>query len=209
MRAASLLDVLKGKLADVCDKPEVAVVMRSPRWSTHWRLCNVAGVHAYRTPRGWCTDLAFRDLPAGVPAVIGNSLPFATREEALDNALLKLFICAETEKAWLADFDARMRWFAFDGIMVPVDPDYLPGRAVELAREGYTRDHVLGRLAYLRHVVSGDEPVTEESFAAADGETRQRVAIVSEIAMSLGLNEFTPADGPWAEYMPTVPGPMQ
>ncbi|SFM31081.1 hypothetical protein [Methylobacterium pseudosasicola] len=127
----------------------------------------------------------------------------------MDNAVLKLFICAETEKAWMADFHANMRWFAFDGIMVPVDPDYLPGRGAELAREGYTRDHALGRLAYLRHIVSGDEPVTEEAFAAANDEIRQRLAIVCEIAMSLGLTEFTLADGLWSEYMPTVPGPMQ
>lgn len=209
MQAASLLDALRGKLSDAAEKPELAAIMQSPKWSTHWRLCNVAGVHAYETPQGWRADLAFRDLPAGVPMLIGNSVPCGSREEAMDGAIFKLSICAETEKAWLANFDATMRWFAFDEIMMPVDPDYLPGRAADLAREGYTQADARGRLAYLRHVICGDEPLTNAAVDAADEETRERLVVVCEIAMSLGLTEFTLADGVWAEYMPTAPGPMQ
>jgi hypothetical protein len=209
VRAASLLETLKAKLSDATDKPELVAIMQSPKWSTHWRLCNVVGVHAYETPQGWRADLAFRDLPAGVPTLIGYSVPCTTREEAMDGAVFKLSICAETQKAWLANFEDTMRWFAFDEINFPVDPDYLPVRAAELAREGYTRDHALGRLAYLRHVISGDEPLTEAAVGAADEETRERLSIVCEIAMSLGLTEFTLADGVWAEFMPTAPGPMQ
>lgn len=127
----------------------------------------------------------------------------------MDGAVFKLSICAETEKAWLADFEATMRWFPFDEIMIPVDPDYLSGRAAELAREGSTQDDALGRLAYLRHVFSGDEPLTSAAVDAADEETRERLAILCEIAMSVGLTEFTLTDAVWAEHMPTAPGPMQ
>lgn len=35
MRAASLLDALKGKLSDTSDKPKLTAIIQSPKWSTH------------------------------------------------------------------------------------------------------------------------------------------------------------------------------
>ena len=208
-QAASLFNLLERGLREANPAPEHTAISQSPKWSKHWRLCNVAGVHAYETAQGWRADLAFTDLPAGIPTLIGNSIPLPTREEAIESAVFKLSVCAESERAWLADFDETMLWFAFDEITMAVDPDYLPGRAVELAREGYTQDMARGRLAYLRHLISGDEPLTEAAFAAAAPELQERFPIVCQIAMALGLTEFTLADGVWAEYMPTAPGPMQ
>ena len=209
MRAASLLDALKGKLTNAAEKPELSAIMQSPKWSTHWRLCNVAGIHAYETPQGWHADLAFRNLPAGVPTLIWDSVPCGTHEEAVDGAVFELSISAETEKAWLANLDATMRWLTFDETMMPVDPDYLPGRGADLAREGYTQADALERLTYLRDGIFGDEPLTNAAVKSFDEEIRERLAIVCEIAMSLGLTEFTLADGVWAEHTPTAPGPMR
>jgi hypothetical protein len=141
-----------------------------------------------------------------VPTLIRDSVPCGTREEAVDGAVFELSISAETEKAWLANLDATMRWLTFDETVMPVDPDYLPGRAADLAREGYTQADALGQPAYLRDGIFGDQPLTDAAGEAVDEETRERIAIVCEIAMSLGLTEFTLADGAWAEYTPTAPG---
>jgi hypothetical protein len=186
---------------------EHATTMQAATASPHWRLSNVGGVHVYETGRGWYADIVFEALPVGVPTVIGNAVPCGTREEAMRSAVRNLSLCAEREKAVIANFDAMMRWFVFDEIEVPVDPDYLPGIAAKLAAEGYTQEECLGRLAYLRHVISGDEPVTQGPCEAADEKTRERPAVVCEIAMALGLTQFSPADGVWADYAPALPGP--
>ncbi|MGY2049161.1 hypothetical protein [Methylobacterium sp. JK268] len=206
-RAAALLETLKGKLVDASGAVEHAATMQAASSSPHWRLSNVAGVHLYETARGWYADIAFQDLPVGVPTVIGNAAPYGTRQEALQSAVRNLSLCAEREKVVMANFDTTMRWFVFDEIEVLVDPDYLPGIAAKLAGEGYTQEDVLGRLAYLRHVISGDEPLTKEVAEAADEKTRERLAVVCEIAMALGLTQFSVADGVWADHVPASPGP--
>ncbi len=129
---------------------EHATTMQAATASPHWRLSNVAGVHVYETARGWYADIVFEGLPVGVPTVIGNAVPCGTREEAMRSAVRNLSLCAEREKAVIANFDTMMRWFMFDEIEVPVDPGYLPGIAAKLAAEGYTQEECLGRLAYLR-----------------------------------------------------------
>jgi len=207
-RAAALLETLKGKLIDASKAVERSATMQAATSSPHWRLSNVAGVHLYETASGWNADIAFEDLPVGVPTVIGNAVPCTSRQDALQSAIRNLSLCAEREKAVMANFDTVMRWFVFDDIEVPVDPDYLPGIAAKLADEGHTYEDALGRLAYLRHVISGDEPVTKEAVEAVDDETRERLAIDCEIAMALGRTQFSMADGVWADYASASPNPM-
>ncbi|CAO4164120.1 hypothetical protein IHEIED_00302 [Methylorubrum populi] len=181
--------------------------MQAATASPHWRLSNVAGVHVYEVVGGWNADLAFEDLPVGIPTLIGNAAPCGSRQAALESAIRQLSLCAEREKQHMASFDTRMRWFVFDEIELPIDPDYLPGVAARLAAEGYTEEQVRGRLAYLRHVISGDAPITEENVEAASPKTRERLAVVCEVAMALGRTQFSAADGVWADYAQEGPSP--
>ncbi|MEH3147579.1 MAG: hypothetical protein PGN34_20035 [Methylobacterium frigidaeris] len=209
MRAGSLLHALKDKLVDASGASEKHMTMQAATSSPHWRISNVAGVHVYQVEGGWHADLAFKDLPSGVPAIIGTAVPVATRREALESAVNQLSLCVEREKTFIDEVGKeRLRYFVFDEVEVPVDPDYLPDVRARLAREGYTAEEATGRLAYLRHVISGDEPVTSEACEATDHETRTSLVIACEIAMALGRTQFTPEDGTWADYMPTVPGMM-
>lgn len=92
----------------------------------------------------------------------------------------------------------------FDHVEISIEPLEISGMVEGLAREGYGPEQVVGRLAYLRHSIAGDEPPTLDVFQAADEEMRRKLMV----AMALGRTQFTPADGSWADHMATVPGMM-
>lgn len=207
-RAASLLEQLKGKLVDASETVETPMTMQAATSSPHWRLSNVAGVHVYEADGGWSADLAFENLPAGVPSVIGNAVPCGSHRAALECAVRLLSLCAEREKSFLANFDTSMRWFVFDEVEVPVDPEYLSGVATRLAQDGFTAEQACERLAYLRHVISGDGPVTGERVDAASPRIRERLAVACEVAMALGRTQFSLADGVWPDYQAATPVSM-
>ena len=64
----------------------------------YWRLSNVAGVHVYRIAEGWHADLAFRNLPVGVPTLVGSVVAMGTREDALACAVRQLTLCQAREE---------------------------------------------------------------------------------------------------------------
>ncbi|BAQ48054.1 hypothetical protein [Methylobacterium aquaticum] len=147
-RAAALLEILKGRLVDAGGAIEHATTMQATTASPHWRLSNVGGVHVYETSRGWDANIAFEELPVGVPTVIENAVPYGTPQEVLQSTIQNLSLRAEREKVAIANFDTMMRWFVFDEIELPVDPDYLAGIAAKLDAEGYTQEESLGRLVH-------------------------------------------------------------
>lgn len=207
-RAAMLLEHLKGRLIDAGRAIEKPMTMQAATASTHWRLSKVSGVHVYESGDGWNADLTFEGLPLGIPAVIGNAVPCASRIAALESAVRQLSLCAEREKVFQASFDTSMRWFVFDEVEVPVDPAYLPDVAARLAEKGFTAEQASERLAYLRHVIAGDGPVTGDKIEAAPPRTRERLAVACEVAMALGRTQFSLADGEWADYAVPAPVPM-
>ena len=206
--AASLFDVLRRKLVDASGAVERPMTMQAATSSPHWRISNVAGVHVYEVARGWNADVAFKDLPPGVPALTGSAVPLPSRQAALESAVRQLSLCAEREKVMMPGSDARSVYFVFDDIEVSVDPDRLLELRPQLAREGYTVEQAEGRLAYLRHVISEDVPLDKENVRDTDEETLTRLVVACEIALALGRNQFSVADGVWADYMPTAPGIM-
>lgn len=207
-QAAALLGHLKGKLIDAGEAVETPMTMQAATASPHWRLSNVAGVHVYEAGGGWNADLAFENLPIGIPAVIGNAVPCATRATSLESAVRLLSLCAEREKTFMASFDTAMRWFVFDEIEVPVDPSYLLGVAARLAGDGFTVEQACHRLAHLRHVISADAPVTVDKVAAASPKVRERLAVACEVAMALGRTQFSREDGDREDYEAAAPVPM-
>ncbi|GAN50232.1 hypothetical protein ABID82_000634 [Methylobacterium sp. PvP062] len=206
--AASLLEHLKGRLVDASEAVETTMTMQAATASPHWRLSNVAGVHVYEADGGWNADLVFENLPLGVPVVTGNAVPCATRRAALESAIRQLSVCAEREKHYLASFDTAMRWFVFDEVEVPVDPDYLPGVAARLADDGFTVEQACRQLARLRRIISGDGPVTADKVAAASAKDRESLAVACEVAMALGRTQFSFVDVAWADYEAEAPVPM-
>ncbi|MCJ2026445.1 hypothetical protein [Methylobacterium sp. J-067] len=207
-RAAFLLGDLRRKLGSSDDALETVVTARAEASMPYWRLSNVAGVHVYRMAEGWHADLAFRNLPVGVPALVGSAVPWGTREEALACAVRQLTLCQGREEIPLPETVDTWPLFVFDHVEMPIEPSEIPGMVESLAREGYGDEQVVGRLAYLRQAIAGDEPLTLETFHAADEEMRRKLMVACMVAMALGRTQFTPADGIWADHMPTVPRMM-
>ncbi|MGZ7865844.1 hypothetical protein ACXR8U_09400 [Methylobacterium radiotolerans] len=207
-RAAAVLEVLRGKLVDASDAVEHAVTTQATTSFPQWMLANVVGVHIYEVRGGWNADLAFKDLPLGVPSVTGNAVPCTSREAALDSAVRQLSLCAERDKAYRDSPRDRFRWFVFEEIEVPVDPDYLSRAAADVARDGDTLEQVLEEMARLRLEISSDESVTGPIFEAADIEDRERLCILCEKAMALGVTQFSLADELRSDYAVAAPGPM-
>lgn len=204
-RAAFLFGKLKLQVIDASGTVEKPTTMQAATSSPHWRISNIAGVHVYRTAVGWNADIAFKDLPIGVPALVGNAVPCGSRDDALASAIRQLSMCVEREKVLMAGFDTRLVYFVFDEIEVPIDPDYLPDVRAAMAREGHTLEEALGKLAHLRHVVGGDGPLTKEGVDAADEDTRAELCKACEIAMALGRTQFSLEDGVWSDYAPAGP----
>jgi hypothetical protein len=209
-RAAFLLGKLKLELVDASDAVETPMTMQAATSSPHWRISAVAGVHVYKTTDGWNADLAFKGMPPGVPALIGNAVPCASRKDALESALRQLSLCAEREKVLMANSDTRStRWFKFDGVEIGIDAGQLPAMAISLARDGYSSFMAAGRLALMRHAIADDEELTAANLEASSPEVRARFQVACTVAMALGRTQFTLADGVWADYAPTPPGPMR
>lgn len=206
-RAAFLFGKLKLQLVDAGGAVEEPATMQAATSSPHWRISNVAGVHVYKTTEGWNADLAFKDLPPGVPPVIGNAVPCSSRQEALQSAVGQLSMCAEREKLPIPGSDTRTRWFKFDGIEIGIDADQLPAMAIRLARDDYTPFMAAGRLALMRHVIADDEEMTAAMLQSSSPEVQARFRVACTVAMALGRTQFTLADGVWSDYEPASPGP--
>jgi hypothetical protein len=74
-----------------------------------WRISKVAGVHVYREREGWHPDVVFKDLPRGVPTILGSPELYPTRQEALRGAIDHLSILAVNDKMPLPDTEDG-RW---------------------------------------------------------------------------------------------------
>ena len=207
-RAAFLLGDLRRKLGSPDDAIETVVTARAEASMPYWRLSNVAGVHVYRVAEGWHADLAFKNLPVGVPALVGSVAAMGTREEALACAVRQLTLCQGREEIPLPETVDTWPLFVFDEVEIPIEPSEIPGMVESLAREGHGVEQVVGRLAYLRHAIAGDEPLTLGTFQATDEDMRRKLMVACMVAMALGRTGFSPADGTWADYMPTAPGIM-
>lgn len=168
----------------------------------------MAGVYVYRVAEGWHADLAFKNLPVGVPTLVGSVVLMGTLDKALACAVWQLTLCQGSEEIPLPETVDTWPLVMFDHVEISLEPSEISGMVEGLAREGYGPEQVVGRLAYLRHSIAGDEPLTLDVFQAADEEMRRKLMVACMVAMALGGTQFTPADGSWADHMATVPGMM-
>jgi len=202
LRASAVLKGLKSKLIDV-GVPAIEVrTMTAESSMAWWRLSKVAGVHVYHEAGGWQADVVFRNLPPGVPTIIGSPEIYATRQAALAGAIKTLSIMAATDKMPLPGAEDGYRWFKFDGIEIPIQADLIKDFPERLAAEGYTDLQVRARLARLRHELADDRSMTTKIFKALDQDDRNSIRIVCGIALALGVHQFSIEDGFWSDFNP-------
>lgn len=202
LRASAVLKDLKSKLIDV-GVPTIDVRTMSAESSmAWWRLSKVDGVHVFHEGGGWQADVVFKDLPPGVPRIIGSPEIYPTRQAALAGAIETLSIMAVTDRMPLPDTDDGYRWFKFDGMEVPVRADLIKDFPERLAAEGYTPLQVRARLARLRHELADDHPMTTKIFKTLDEDDRNSIRIVCGIALALGVHQVSIEDGLWSDFNP-------
>ena len=202
LRASAVLKDLKGKLIDV-GAPTIEVrTMTAESSMAWWRLSKAAGVHVYHEGGGWQADIVFKDLPPGVPRIIGSPEIYPSRQAALAGAIETLSIMAVTDKMPLPAAEDGYRWFKFDGMEIPIQADLIKDFPERLAAEGYTDLQVRARLARLRHELADDRPLTAKIFNALSQDDRNNIRIVCGIALALGVHQFSIEDGIWSDFNP-------
>lgn len=203
LRASALLQELKGKLRDVGTSTIDVKTMTAASSLEWWRLSKVEGVHVYQADDGWHADVTFKNLPPGVPTMIGSPGSYQSQSAALKGAVRQLSILAVNDKLPLPCTQEGFRWFKFDNVEVPVNAELIETFPERLAAEGYTDFKAKGRLAWFRHQLADDKPMTAKIFQSLDQEDQNSIRIACAIALSLGVHQFSIEDGLWSEFSPT------
>lgn len=166
-------------------------------------VSKVEGVHVYQADNGWHADVAFKDLPPGVPTIIGSLGSYQTRSAALKGAARQLSILTENDKLPLPVSREGFRWFKFDNVEVPVNAELIETFPERLAAEGYTDFKAKGRLAWFRHQFADDNPMTAKIFQSLDQDDQNSIRIACTIALALDVHQFSIEDGLWSEFSPS------
>jgi hypothetical protein len=187
-RAKFLLDKLMPEARKLMEKITGAEAFQNPlgeHTMPHLHINRVTGVHLYQGKLGgWYFDLTFKDLPPGIPEIMGQPVehPCKTREEAIKGAVAMLaYLLARKDKP-LPGADEAVVVFPFDEVAVKLPSSIiaelekfpLPKNRQEMARH---------RLDEVRKEFAKDGPLT---MAIMDGLTNeQRAAIMSVAAMAV------------------------
>jgi len=190
-RAAALLRQLKGQLVDVTGATVTAVSNTAASSEAHWQLSKASGVHVYQQDGGWHADLVFKDLPVGVPSVIGTPEPVATRAEAIESVVRMMSICAQRDGVPLPAPAGEMRWFRFDEHEVPIHAGLLADYVEQAKGLNTNPDDLIEDLEAIRLEITGGSPVTAMEWDAADFDTRYHAIKLCHIAMANGIMELT------------------
>lgn len=183
LSASALLQELKGKLTDIGTSTLDVKTMTAASALEWWRLSKVEGVHVYQNDDGWHADIVFKDLPPGVPTIIGNPGSYQTRSAALKGAIRQISILAVNDKLPQPRPREGFRWFKFDNIEVPVNAELIESSPERLGAEGYTDFKAKGRLAWFRHQFAGDKPMTAKIFQSLDQDDQNSIRIACAIAL--------------------------
>lgn len=208
MRAAALLRQLKGQLVDVTGAT-VEAVSNTVAWSeAYWQLSKASGVHVYHHDGGWHADLTFKDLPQGIPTVIGTPAPLPTRAEAIESVVGLMSICAQRDNVPPPAPEATMCWFRFDEHEVPIHPKLLADYVEQAKTLKTDPADIIADLEEIRTEIAGDGPVTSRAWDAADFDTRYDAVKLCHIAMALGVRQLTfdPSAVTDCEFRQPAPG---
>lgn len=203
LRASALLLQLEGKLTDIGTSTLDVKTMTAASSLEWWRLSKVEGVHVYQAGDGWHADVAFKDMPQGVPTIIGSLGSYQSQSAALKGAVRQLSILAVNDKLPQPRPREGLRWFKFDNVEVPVNAELIETFPERLAAEGYTDFKAKGRLAWFRHQLADDKPMTARIFQSLDQDDQDSIRITCAIALSLGVHQFSIEDGLWSEFSPS------
>lgn len=155
----------------------------------HIHIDRVAGVHVYQGDRGgWYFDLSFKDLPPGVPNVLGQPVayPLETKEEAINGAISMLAMLVKTRDKILPRHDDAEAVFPFDDVVISLPSDLIRTlAAAPFPPPEY--EYVRGRLDEIRRQFAEDGTMTGEVMDKLTEDQRMEVFTVVAMAICRGI----------------------
>lgn len=152
----------------------------------------LTGVHIYQGDKGgWFFDLTFKDLPDGVPNIIGtpNMYPHETRKEAEEAAVAMLAnLVANAHKPPESSDDA-VAVFPFDDVEFKI-PAKLLAALREIPGGPPDVDSVLRRLEEVRETCAGGRHLTAEVMEELTKDQQEQIYIVAAMAVLRGIVRF-------------------
>jgi len=155
----------------------------------HIHIDRVTGVHVYQGERGgWYYDLSFKDLPPGVPNVLGQpvAFPLDTREEAIDGAVSMLAMLVNKRDQDPPPQDDAEAVFPFDDVVIS-----LPSQMIRTLSEAPVplpdHEYVRTRLDEVRKEFAGDGPLTGDILNKLTRDDLMRVYAVAAMAICRGI----------------------
>jgi hypothetical protein len=191
MRAAALLRHLKGQLIDVTGVQIETFTNTAASAEAYWQLSKACGVHVYQEHDGWHADLEFKDLPKGIPVLIGMPVPVATRAEAIESVVGMMSICAQRDAVPPPDPETGLRWFRFDQHEVPIHPKLLADYTLQAQTLLTDPADIYADLEDIRMEITGGGPVTSRNWEAAAFESRYAALKICHVAMANGMRQFS------------------
>jgi len=156
-----------------------------------YRTENCTGVYIYQGEKGgWFADLSFKDLPAGVPVVIGtpNVAPNRTREDAIESAVHMLALLMNSPTPQVNPEEAEVV-FEFDNLGLII-PSAAIAAINKLSVERPSNEYVEQRLDEIREQFAGGKPFNSEIMDSLSEEDRRVVYTVCVMALALGMPRY-------------------
>lgn len=197
VRAAEMLRKLLPRVTESIEKsngnsgemkPTSEIGKQSLKW---YRVECCIGVHIYQGDKGgWFSDLAFKDLPAGIPAVFGTPSihPHRSREEAIDAAVAMLALISNRPAPEVAPEDAKVV-FEFDELSIIV-PSGVIAEINQIPVEWPSVEYVKQRLVQIRDQFAGGKPFNTEIMDSLSPEDQRVVFSVCAMALVIGMPRF-------------------
>lgn len=196
---AELQDHVPRGLAHIQGHADTFELQSEKSTAPWWRISKASGVHVFKEDEGWKSVVSFKDMPIGMADLVRAGRGFASRDEAIGAAIVVLAGCTRRELTPLPDeTDNDLRYFIFDDVEFGVPLWRVKHFSGEILRVGrMSEDDILGELAYLRHVLTGGEPVTRAVFERVRSEQALAALVlrISAIALAAGHYSFSPDDG--------------
>lgn len=206
---ASLLPEAKDRIGEINNFGTVDVPDMFLGILSRLTEANLEGVHIYPAPLGgWHADIAFKDMPPGIPQVVGTpkAMPCNSREDAVDHAVANLSVMLTAMRNRPSNAEARKDYavFQYDSatIFVPIEimselKKALRGnKTAESKRE--TEMHVIEHLIEIGRKFRGPEGLTEDVYDALPIESQKEIVMVSAMALAVGYPR-------WPETAPMPP----
>jgi hypothetical protein len=186
-------ELLAGTLgADTKDLADARAIMETYYWMKAKHIDSV--IIQKKTLGGWIVVLTFKDLPRGIPNVLGAPGAPKTREEAdaLGHVMLRaaLVKCEETKELMREGKMDDLRFFRFQDLHLQVPGDMVDAAArkiPEIPADKEAKEQRKKHIDAMRTAV-GNQPLTVERWNALSEDNQLAAMVAASFLLCLNIN---------------------